>query len=380
MVCRQRARRVRQGGALLGVGSVSCRSHDTRAGRPHGRRDPADTCSCVLAPSYPQGVIDPVAEIAAAAAERASAATSTPASAAGRCRTCAGWGGRAAVRLRRPGVTSISVDLHKSPTAQGRRRPPAPRRALRATAGLRLRRWPGYTMVTRDRLDQVGRADRRRLGRAAPPRRRRLPAAGGGTRAAVPAWPPPVRWSTCCALWPSRSRLSSFHLHRCPGPDLFVLADELAARGWHTQPQLSYADLPAGVHLTVTAAVAPGSPRSGRAWRSRGGRPGRWPGRLPPSWRPVGRTDPRGADPGTGGWAWLPRWVSSVSWVRAGTGAAAGAHGTGEHAARRRTTISPARAVVGRVRRSAATTRVGFGRLNHSGRGPVPRPISRSSG
>ena len=39
--------------------------------------------------------------------------------------------------------------------------------------------------------------------------------------------------------------------------DLFVLADELALRGWHTQPQLAYADLPRSIHLTVTAAVAP---------------------------------------------------------------------------------------------------------------------------
>ena len=29
------------------------------------------------------------------------------------------------------------------------------------------------------------------------------------------------------------------------GLDLFVLADELDRRGWHTQPQLAYADLPA---------------------------------------------------------------------------------------------------------------------------------------
>jgi hypothetical protein len=39
------------------------------------------------------------------------------------------------------------------------------------------------------------------------------------------------------------------------GVDLFVLADELADRGWHTQPQLAYADLPPTIHLTVTAAV-----------------------------------------------------------------------------------------------------------------------------
>jgi sphinganine-1-phosphate aldolase len=40
------------------------------------------------------------------------------------------------------------------------------------------------------------------------------------------------------------------------GLDLFVLADELAARGWHTQPQLPFGAMPASVHLTVTAAVA----------------------------------------------------------------------------------------------------------------------------
>jgi glutamate/tyrosine decarboxylase-like PLP-dependent enzyme len=39
--------------------------------------------------------------------------------------------------------------------------------------------------------------------------------------------------------------------------NLFVLADELANRGWFTQPQLTYGDIPASIHLTVTAAVAP---------------------------------------------------------------------------------------------------------------------------
>jgi hypothetical protein len=40
------------------------------------------------------------------------------------------------------------------------------------------------------------------------------------------------------------------------GVDLFVLADELAARGWHTQPQMAYEKMPATIHLTVTASVA----------------------------------------------------------------------------------------------------------------------------
>ena len=57
-----------------------------------------------------------------------------------------------------------------------------------------------------------------------------------------------------------------------PGLDLFVLADELTARGWHTQPQLSYAGLPASVHLTVTASVAPRVAEFGPDLRRRGGR------------------------------------------------------------------------------------------------------------
>src|SRR4030095_12969499 len=40
------------------------------------------------------------------------------------------------------------------------------------------------------------------------------------------------------------------------GVDLFVLADELAARGWHTQPQLASGARPPTSHLTLTAGVA----------------------------------------------------------------------------------------------------------------------------
>jgi hypothetical protein len=40
-----------------------------------------------------------------------------------------------------------------------------------------------------------------------------------------------------------------------PAVDLFVVADELAARGWHTQPQLALGDLPRSIHLSVTAVV-----------------------------------------------------------------------------------------------------------------------------
>jgi sphinganine-1-phosphate aldolase len=40
------------------------------------------------------------------------------------------------------------------------------------------------------------------------------------------------------------------------GDNVFTLADELAARGWHTQPQMAYGGLPENIHLTVTASVA----------------------------------------------------------------------------------------------------------------------------
>ena len=39
--------------------------------------------------------------------------------------------------------------------------------------------------------------------------------------------------------------------------NLFILADELAARGWHTQPQFQHGAIPPSLHLTITAAVAP---------------------------------------------------------------------------------------------------------------------------
>ncbi len=37
-----------------------------------------------------------------------------------------------------------------------------------------------------------------------------------------------------------------------PEVDVFVLADEARKRGWFLQPQLSYAGIPANIHITVT--------------------------------------------------------------------------------------------------------------------------------
>ena len=101
------------------------------------------------APSYAHGVVDPVGEVAAIAAERGV-----------RCHVDACFGGWILPYLRRlgadlpafdlslPGVTSISVDLHKYAYA-----PKGVSVLLHRTEALRLPQyfayavWPGYTMV-----------------------------------------------------------------------------------------------------------------------------------------------------------------------------------------------------------------------------------------
>jgi glutamate/tyrosine decarboxylase-like PLP-dependent enzyme len=234
---------------------------------PDLRADPAATAAAIgpdtvlvvaSAPSYAHGVVDPVPEIAAAAAARGV-----------RCHVDACFGGWVLPYLRRlgadlpafdftvPGVTSISVDLHKYAYApkgvsvllhrdERLRRP-----QYFAYAG-----WPGYTMVnpgvssTRSGgpiaaalavLRHLGDTGYRELAATTRDAVATLAAAVEATDG-VRLFAPPETTVVCLAS---------------AGVDLFVLADELAARGWHTQPQMAYADLPATIHLTVTAAVGP---------------------------------------------------------------------------------------------------------------------------
>ncbi|KRC66157.1 pyridoxal-dependent decarboxylase [Aeromicrobium sp. Root236] len=42
--------------------------------------------------------------------------------------------------------------------------------------------------------------------------------------------------------------------------DVFTISDEMLARGWFVQPQMSFGDMPASLHLTVSAATAPAVP------------------------------------------------------------------------------------------------------------------------
>jgi sphinganine-1-phosphate aldolase len=208
------------------------------------------------APSYAHGVVDPIGALAAIAADRGV-----------RFHVDACFGGWLLPYLRRlgadlpafdlsvPGVTSISVDLHKYAYA-----PKGVSILLHRDEALRLPQyfayadWPGYPMInpvissTRSggpiaaalaTLRSIG--DAGYLDLAVHTREAVVTLAEAVTATdGVRLFAPPESSVVCLAS---------------AGADLFVLADELAARGWHTQPQMAYADLPATIHLTVTAAV-----------------------------------------------------------------------------------------------------------------------------
>ncbi|GAB2626429.1 aspartate aminotransferase family protein [Paractinoplanes abujensis] len=211
------------------------------------------------APSYAHGVVDPIPELAAIAGERGV-----------RFHVDACFGGWLLPYLRRlgaglpafdftvPGVTSISVDLHKYAYA-----PKGVSILLHRDEALRLPQyfayagWPGYTMInpvissTRSggpiaaalaTLRHIGDAGYLEL--------------AARTRGAVATLAEAVRRTGGVRLFAPPETSVVCLAADDVDVDLFVLADELAARGWHTQPQMAYGDMPATIHLTVTAAVA----------------------------------------------------------------------------------------------------------------------------
>ncbi|HTW18183.1 MAG TPA: aminotransferase class V-fold PLP-dependent enzyme [Nocardioides sp.] len=207
------------------------------------------------APSYAHGVVDPVSAIAAQAASRGV-----------RCHVDAcigGWVLPYAARLDRDvppwtfaveGVTSISVDLHKygyAPKGTSvllHRSPELRRPQFFASAA-----WPGYTMLNSTMqstksggplagawavLQTLGDDGYLRLARDVFAAVDRIVA---GIAAPLRVVVPPD--STLVALATDDS---------C---DPFTICDEMAARGWYVQPQMSYAGHPATVHLSVSAAT-----------------------------------------------------------------------------------------------------------------------------
>ncbi|WP_182875191.1 pyridoxal phosphate-dependent decarboxylase family protein [Microbispora sp. H10670] len=222
--------------------------------------DERTALAVVSAPSYPQGVVDPVGEIAALAASRGVL-----------CHVDACVGGWLLPWLREagaaippfdlavPGVTSISCDLHKFGYA-----PKGASVLLFRDAELRRRAyfasaaWPGYTIVNATvqssrsagplggawaTLEALGREGYRELGRRTLEATRRL---AEGVRKI-----PGLR-----VLGEPEAALVA--IAGSPEVDVFVLADEARRRGWFLQPQLSYAGIPANIHITVTGVTLAG--------------------------------------------------------------------------------------------------------------------------
>ncbi|OIJ26411.1 pyridoxal phosphate-dependent decarboxylase family protein [Nocardioides luteus] len=235
---------------------------------PDFRADPAAMAAAIddrtvlvvaSAPSYAHGVVDPVTAIAAAAAERGI-----------RCHVDAcigGWVLPYAARLGRDvpawtfaveGVTSISVDLHKYAYAPKgtsvllHRTPELRRPQFFASAA-----WPGYTMLNSTMqstksggplagawavMRSLGDEGYERLARDVFEAVDRIRAGIGDMKELAVVSTPD---STLIALTTDES---------C---DPFTVCDEMAARGWYVQPQMSYAGSPATIHLSVSAATLP---------------------------------------------------------------------------------------------------------------------------
>ena len=211
----------------------------------------------VSAPSYAHGVVDPVAPVAAAAAARGV-----------RCHVDACIGGWVLPYFRKlgvavpdfdlsvPGVTSLSVDLHKYAYC-----PKGTSVLLHASADLRRpqffasARWPGYTMLnstlqsTRSGgplaaawavLRHLGDAGYARLSTLTLEAVHRI-RAGVEEIDGLRVLGDPI--STLLAVTADTDAL-----------DVFTVADEMTERHWYVQPQFGFEESPANLHLTVTAA------------------------------------------------------------------------------------------------------------------------------
>lgn len=210
------------------------------------------------APSYAHGVVDPVTEIAAAAAERGV-----------RCHVDAcigGWVLPYAARLGRevtpwdfsvPGVTSISVDLHKYGYA-----PKGTSLLLHRTPALRKPQffasaaWPGYTMLNPTMqstksggplagawavVNTIGDEGYLRLAETTFAGVDRLVEgieAIGALRVVVRPESTLVAFATDGSC------------------DVFTLTDAMLKAGWYVQPQLTFNGQPPTIHLSLSAATA----------------------------------------------------------------------------------------------------------------------------
>ncbi|WP_433888190.1 pyridoxal phosphate-dependent decarboxylase family protein [Streptomyces sp. CA-111067] len=215
----------------------------------------------VSAPSYAHGVIDPVAEIAGAAAERGVLCHVDACIGGwylGHRRLADGIAPPPPFDLAVPGVSSLSVDLHKyGYTPKGASVLLFRDAELRRHGWFAHASWPGYPVVN---------------------------ATLQGTK---PAGPLAAAWAVLRRVGTDGYTELSRRVHEAtgllidgigridglrvlgepaaslvavcsddPGLDPFVVADEMRLRGWYLQPQPAFGGSPANLHLTVTAAVA----------------------------------------------------------------------------------------------------------------------------
>ncbi|MET9346960.1 pyridoxal phosphate-dependent decarboxylase family protein [Streptomyces termitum] len=216
------------------------------------------------APSYAHGVVDPVAEIAAAAAARGVL-----------CHVDACIGGWLLPHLRRagrkvepfdlsvPGVTSLSVDLHKYGYADKGASVVLYRDAeLRRHQYFAHAGWPGYPVVnptvqgTKSGgllaqawavLRYVGEDGYTALARRVADASDRLLAGLRGL-GGVRVLGEPAAGLVAFTVLAEGEGAADTGL-------LLHLADEMRIRGWYLQPQLSFDGLPANLHLTLTPAT-----------------------------------------------------------------------------------------------------------------------------
>lgn len=215
------------------------------------------------APSYAHGVVDPVAEIAAAAAARGVL-----------CHVDACIGGWILPYLRRagreipafdltvPGVTSLSADLHKyGYTDKGASVVLYRDAALRRHQYFAHAGWPGYPVVNPSVqgsksggllaqawavLQAVGEDGYTALAAKVGTACDRLVAGLGGVAGLRVLGEPAAGLVAFTVLDAAGSPDVSLVLH---------LADEMRERGWYLQPQPSFGPLPPNLHLTLTPAT-----------------------------------------------------------------------------------------------------------------------------
>ncbi|MBK8590119.1 MAG: aspartate aminotransferase family protein [Sandaracinaceae bacterium] len=247
--------------AYLGVELVRVDVDDTfRASVEDARRKMTRDVILVVgsAPSYAHGVVDPIPELAALAREHGAF-----------MHVDACVGGWVLPFLREsgvpvpafdfdvPGVTSLSLDLHKYGFApKGVSALLMRDRSLRDAHYFACARWSGYSIVNSTTLGSksvaamgAALAVMQHLGRE------------GYTRHAQQMWEATLLLCDAVEQTPGLRLLARPDMNlfafttsaagKQRAGDLFELSDRLLARGWHVQPTYSFGRSPAHIHLTL---------------------------------------------------------------------------------------------------------------------------------